>query len=277
MSFNKILFPALICSFLLFNSCKNDNKNITNIRENTKEIIVKSSETLEKGAFLNSPEIPLETIRNNEYLLTNIKNKPHLQNEEYLRKEINKFIKSSEHAYVKTDTNNTIFYNVSELTLNQLQRIYLIYEHLEDSSSIQDMGKIIEKDVVDVYAEHGGIILFNKNKIYFKTLESYVKRDTSNNVLYGAPDETYLIPNIGYFHLHATSHNEKESANPSDRDLIISYFTARVCNEAHDFLITPINRGTFNVDYYGWNKEENLIIKILDLGNYNYNTSKIFK
>jgi len=188
---------------------------------------------------------------------------------------MNKLFKSSEHTYTKRYTNSISVYNASEFSLIQLQRIYLMYEYLKDPSSLQEMGKIIEDDVKDSYAEHGGIIIFNKNKIHFKTMESYVKRELSSNTLYGAPDETFLIPNIGYFHLHAISNNEKESASPSDRDIIISYYTTNIDNESHDFLITPINRGTFNVDYYGGYRKENPVIKILDLGNYTYDTTKI--
>lgn len=275
MSLNKILLSTVISSFLFFNGCKNDKETIKNIKENTKEIAPILKNLLEKKVSSNSPEISLETIRNNEYLLTNIKNKLYLQNEEYLKEKINKFVESSEHTYTKRDTNNISVHNASEFSLIQLQRIYLMYEYLKDSSSLQDMGKIIEEDVKDLYAEHGGIILFNKKKIYFKTMESYVKRKLSSNVLYGAPDETFLIPNIGYFHLHAISNNEKESASPSDRDIIISYYTTDMDNESHDFLITPINRGTFNVDYYSGYKKENPIIKFLDLGNYTYDTTQI--
>lgn len=277
MSFSKALLPIIVVSSLFLNECKNNQEELKNIKENTKKITPTFKSILEKKASSNSSEIPLETIRNNEYFLNNLKGKPNLQNEEYLRKEINKFLESSKHVYARKDTTKLPIYNVSELNISQLQRIYIMYEYLKDSSSLQEIGKIIEEDVLDMYAEHGGIIIFNKKKIYFKTLESYVKRDTSNNKLYGVPDEAADIPNIGYFHLHATSNNEEGSANPSDRDVIIAYFTTHANNESHDFLITPINRGTFNIDYYGGNKEINPVIKVLDLGNYTYNIPRIFK
>jgi hypothetical protein len=274
MFFSKTLLPIILVSSLFLNGCKKDKEKI---KENNKEIAPTFKSILEKKASSNSSKMPLETIRNNEYLSENIKGKPHLQNEEYLRKEINKSFNSLRHTYSKNDTTKLPIYNVSELNLSQLQRIYLMYKHLRDSSFLQDIGKIIEDDVLDVYAEHGGIVVFNKKKIYFKTLESYVKRDTSNNMLYGAPEEAYVLPNLGHFHLHATDNNEDGYADPSDRDIIISYFTTHVNNESHDFLITPINRGTFNIDYYGGNKEINPVIKVFDLGNYTYNTPKIFK
>lgn len=278
MSFKKILLSALILSPLLLNSCNNSKENIKNIRGYNKEIAPTLSSILEKKAFSNSSKISLKTMRNNEYLSAFIKDKPNLQNKEHLIKKINKFIKSSEHTSVKPDTNYIFFYKTEELTLGQLQRVYLMFESLSDSSFLQEIGNIIEKDVEDKYAEHGGIVIFRKKKIYFKTLESNLEKDTSNNNLYGIPEESENTPSIGEFHLHASSYKEAKSANPSgSRDLIISDFTTQVDNESNEFLITPIKRGIFNMDYYGGHKTENPLIKVLDLGNYTYDTSKIFK
>lgn len=273
MSLKKIAPLILIFTSLFLNNCK-ENKNET---MDIKKVLTKSSDSLEKKTSSNFPKIPLKTIRNNEYLLENIKNKPYLQDKEYIKKKINEFFKSSKHIYVKRDTNEIPIYTIQELSLGQLQRIYLVYDYLKDSSSLQEIGKIIENDVLDMYAEHGGIIIFNQKKICFKTLESSVIRDTSNNDLYGIPDEVDSIPNIGLFHLHATSHNEEEHANPSSRDIIISYFATDINNESHDFLITPIREGSFNVDYYGGHKEINPVTKVFDLGSYTYSTSKRFK
>lgn len=279
MFFKKKLLSFLVFPFLLLNSCNNGNnkETIKNIKENTKEIVPSLENIIEEKISSNSPAIPLTTKRNNEYLLANIRDNAYLHDKEYLREKISEFFESSKHTEVKRDTNAIPTYKVQELSLGQLQRIYLMYNYLKNPSSLQTIGKIIEDDVLDMCAEHGGIIIFKKRKICFQTLESYVKRDTSNNDVYGVPDKVDSIPNIGLFHLHATSHNEEAYSSPSSRDIIISYFTTHVNNEAHDFLITPLNRGTFNIDYYGGHKEINPVTKVFDLGNYNYNTLKIFK
>jgi len=274
MSLGKISLFTLGCILLLsLNKCNSKE----DIKENAKETISTSNNTLEKKVDLKTINIPLETIRDNKYLLKNIAGRPNLQNEEYLRDKINKYFKSFEHTCSKKDSAILPIYDVKELSLCQLQRIYLLYEYLKDYSSLQEIGKLIEDYVLDIYAEHGGIVIFNKKKINFKTLESYVKRDTANNDIYGAPDETSILEKIGEFHLHATSENEKEYANPGHKDLIISYFTIHVNNESHDFLITPLDKWTFNIDYYGGHKEINPVVKVFDIGNYTYNTPKIFK
>lgn len=275
MSLNKILLSTLIFPFLFLNNCRNDKKEQMNIKKNTKEIILKSRSSIESIVYLSSSKIPPETIKNNEYLSECIKENPHLQNEEYMRKNIKKEINNSKYTFVNPKNDYIIPYNISELTLNQLQRICLMVESLKDSSFIQEIGSIIKEDVRDKYSEHGGIVLFNENRVYLKTLKSYVKRDTSNDVLYGPPDESFHTPNLGGFHLHAQTYNEAESANPSDRDLITSYYITDLYNEANDFLITPIKKGIFNINYYGGDKFNSPVIKVMDLGTYTYDTTRL--
>lgn len=275
MLVKKMLFSSLIISSLFLHDCKDNKKEIIYAEDNIKEITIKPENNLEKIIITSSPKIAMETVKNNEYLSTNIKNKPNLQDEEYLKNKISKFIESLEHTYVEKDTNNTIFYKVPELNLGQLQRIYLMYEYLKDSSCLQEMGKIIEEDIADKYAEHGGIILFNKNKLHFKTFESYEPRTLHNNRFYGPPDETFTTPSIGKFHLHAEYYDESKSANPSSMDLIISDYTIEADNEDYQFLIAPIRKGVFNIDYYGGEKTKDKFPKIFDLGNFSYDTTKI--
>jgi hypothetical protein len=224
-----------------------------------------------------------ETKKDDIYLEKNTEDIPQFKNENYLKDKINKYTYKLHHASGKIKLNDSDFYKIKELSLHQLQRIYLVLNSLQDSAFRNELGRIIEKDVLDKYAEHGGIILFKKNKIYFKTLESYLSKDTLNNEFYGPPEKKILYPNIGDFHLHATSYNEKNYANPSLDDLIISFYTAQLDKESHDFLITPLKKGIFNVDYYGGIKDKDGSIKVFDLGNYQYDTlsindtSKIFK
>jgi hypothetical protein len=146
-------------------------------------------------------------------------------------------------------------------------------ESLKDSSFRNKIGNIIKEDVYDKYAEHGGIVILRNNKINLKTLESTLKRDTSNNNLYGQRDKKLLPENIAEFHLHAASYNEEKYSSPSSDDLVISYFNKELYNESHEFVITSIKKGEFNIDYYGGDKKDKEIIN-LDLGNYDYDTTK---
>jgi hypothetical protein len=195
-----------------------------------------------------------------------------MQDDEYLIESITSHLKNLEHTYVVKDTNNTIFYKVSELNLGQLQRVYLMIKSLEKTSFIQEIGKEIERDVENKFAEHGGLILFNKKRAYLKSIESCLVKDTIYNGSYGSPEESFSIPNFGSFHIHAEDYNEIDYAHPSSRDLIISYFSTDLANETHDFLITSLKKGKFNVDYYGGHKINNPLTKVLDLGNYSYDT-----
>jgi hypothetical protein len=279
MALNKTLISALLIPFLFLSSCKVDSnkrpetKKQFNISTSIKNFNEKTSPPKD------SPQFNLEYIesakRNNQYLEECIKNNPRLHDSQYLMGKLNFFLKNSEHTYVKKDTDNTIFYDVSELSLNQLQRVYLIIKSLEDSSFIQEIGKEIEEDVKDKYAEHGGIILFDKKRVHLKSIESCLVKDTIYNGFYGPSEESFFTSNLGSFHIHAEDYTEIDYAHPSSRDLITSYFSTHITNEAHDFLITSLRKGTFNLDYYGGHKAENPITKILDLGNYNYDTSEV--
>ena len=278
----KFILPFLLFFSLSLNNCEINKKeainNEKNIKPVTSENFVEKDRTYSKiieAEKANKEKYLLKINRDEKYFLDNIKNKPYLENEEYLREEINRFIHISKHTYTKKDTNNTIFYDTSELNLSQLQRIYLMYKSLENHYFTQKIGKIIEEDIRDPFAEHGGIIIFDKKEISFRTLESYLEKDTSNNKFYGTPDEAITNPSLAYFHLHATSYDESKFAHPSNGDLIISYYHTHLFNETHDFLITPLKKGKFNIDYYGGHKTENPITKILDLGNYIYDTIDI--
>jgi hypothetical protein len=275
MSVKKLLLSTLIISYIFLNDCTSHKKEVINIKTNAKENTIQPNKNLENKISLNSPKIVMETANNNAYLLYNIKNRSNLQSEEYLKNKISQFIKYSEHVYVEKDTDNTIFYKVQELTLGQLQRIYLMYEYLNDTACLQEMGKIIDDDVADKYAEHGGIVLFDKKKINFKTFESYETRIPGHNRFYGPPEATFTTPSIAKFHLHAEDYDEGDSANPSSIDFILSDGITDLDNEAHDFLITPLKRGTFNVDYYGRDISQKFFTKALDLGNFSYDTTSI--
>jgi hypothetical protein len=254
MSLSKILIPALVCMPLIFGGCATEKK-------------IANSE-------LSYTKILNQVHRNQTYLSNNIKNESYLQDKKFLEEEINKFHESSEHVYTELDTIKTI-YKAPELSLSQLQKIYLMYEYLQDSPNCTKIGKIIDDDVLDIYSEHGGIIKFNRNSLYFKTFESNVlQKDTLNNTSYNTPNEAILSLNIAFFHLHATKYNKIKSAGPSNGDWGTAFFWTHLYEEYDEFLITPIKKGKFNIDYYGGDMIMNPIPKVLDLGNFSYDTIK---
>ncbi|MFH1503573.1 MAG: hypothetical protein ABIE36_02865 [Candidatus Diapherotrites archaeon] len=277
MSFKKIFLTTLILSSLFLNDCKND-KNKTEISKNIKIESKEFNSSIEKILLMNSKKDSpnsKNSDKHNEYLSMHTKGNPLLEDEMYLKNKIAQSMKLSKHSYGKEKKNNEDFYDINDLSLKQLQRIFLVLESLKNPSSLQEIGKIIKDDVADKYAEHGGIILSQKDKIYFKTLESWIKRDTMYNEMYGFQDKDSIPPNLGSFHLHASVYDEEKHANPSSRDIIISFYTVDVYKEAHEFLITSLKKGSFNVDYYGGDKTKGPLSKILDLGNYSYDTLKI--
>jgi hypothetical protein len=172
-----ILLPTLVVASLFLGNNNNNNNNNNTPEETPAQIENMSIEEMlrndshNKRDNLTIKEIALQTFENEKYLDKKIKHKLSMNNEEYLQNKINEFAKHSEHFYDKKDQKELI-YDTSELSLCQLQKIYLIYEYLKDSSNRKKIGKIIEADLLDPYAEHGGIIKFKKDKIYFKELES---------------------------------------------------------------------------------------------------------
>jgi len=168
---------------------------------------------------------------------------------------------------------NNYLNKVNNLSNKQNYIVNLMSESLKDSSFRNKIGNIIKEDVYDKYAEHGGIVILSNNKINLKTLESTLKRDTSNNNLYGQRDKKLLPENIAEFHLHSASYNEEKYSIPGPDDLTISYFTNDLYGESHEFVITSLRKGKFNIDYYGGDKTKNKEITTIDMGNYNYDTT----
>lgn len=275
MALKKILLSIMVCIPFLFAGCQNNKEEVEPIKAST-NLTYSAKPDLEKKARLIKFGNALETIIDEKYLQDNIKEDTNLQEVTYLRKKIEFSSKSLNHTSATKSPTKIPNYEISELSLSQLQRIYLVYRYLNDSSSRREIGRIVEKDVNDTYAEHGGIILFNKNKIKFKVFESDAEKSAVNNRIYCPPEEAFITPKIGDFHLHAESYDEGASASPSGNpDITLSYLTVDAKNEDHEFLITPIRKGKFNIDYYGGDKQKNVIIKIFDLGNFSYDTLSI--
>jgi hypothetical protein len=66
-----------------------------------------------------------------------------------------------------------------------------------------------------------------------------------------------------------------EYASPSGADLFASFKFIHLYFRDDDFLITPVRKGKFNIDYYGGDMIINPIPKVFDLGTFSYDLTKI--
>ena len=169
---------------------------------------------------------------------------------------------------------------IPDLSKYQNEVIYLMLISLRDTAFTNRIGRIIKNDVKNPYSESGGIIKFiSSGKIYLRCIVSskLALYDTAFNSSYYLPHELSFLPRAGYFHLHATSYNEATYAGPGFMDLMHASFLEG-CNMDNEFVITPIKKGEFNIDYYGMDirvTETSFMfvgedVKVIDLGNYFY-------
>jgi len=164
-----------------------------------------------------------------------------------------------------------IFKNLDEinnLDNFQLKKIYLMLKFLEDSTFRNKIGEIIQKDISDGLPEHGGIVIFNnKHELFLKEYPTLSK----NEETYLAPEEIFLRPSLAYFHLHSSNANESKFAGASSLDIMIAKANLELINKYDEFLISSLEKGLFNVDYYGGKNKK---INKVDLGNYKYNLNQ---
>jgi hypothetical protein len=204
---------------------------------------------------------------------------------ELLKEKIIKILKAKEHTYrtifddLVTSINED-YSQISELSKYQNKIIYLMLINLKDTAFVNKIGQIIKEDVENIYSESGGIIRFTKDgKIYLRCSKSdaeYQHDEIYNDSYYLSQKEDSL-PKIGYFHLHATTYNETPYAGPGSSDIIHASLLYK-CNMVNEFVITSLEKGKFNIDYYGIDKREGIVgllyknddVKVIDLGNYYY-------
>ncbi len=273
---SKIVFPVLTTlSVSLFNNCNQNPIIFDCSKEKPKSEVLLKNKDKEKSES-SPPEFDLKYSKNVEdsraYLKEAVNYNPFLRDSVYLLKNINQLTKRLEHSYVQDTLGNDIFYRTDELNLEQLQRIYLMMNSLKEKSFRQEIGQKIKDDVEDQFAEHGGLVFHNKGKIYLKSIESCLIKDTAYNTSYCFPTEAHFIANLGKFHIHAEDYTEQEYAHPSNIDLTISYYASKMFNESNEFVITSLEKGKFNIDYYGGNMLTGPLTKVFDLGNYYYDT-----
>jgi hypothetical protein len=216
-----------------------------------------------------------------KYIDAHIKGIPLYNDNKLLQDKIIKILSTKEHTYRfwkdSTNRKDEGYLQIYDLSRYQNIIIFLMLIRLKDTLFLNTIGKIIKEDVKDVYSESGGIIIFDKsNKLYckcFKSEKDYLRDEIFNNTYY-IPEKTNFISKVTYFHLHASTYNEKKYAGPSPLDLMHSSFPFPN-NMINEFVITSIEKGIFNIDYYGLDVrvgelEPSPGVKIIDLGNYKY-------
>jgi hypothetical protein len=222
---------------------------------------------------------------NKEYLSQNTAEIEIFNNKKALRQEIINELKKVKHTYREDNPLiNERYSQVNELSLNQSKVIYLMINSLKDSSFVNNIGEIIANDIENEYSELGGMVNFKeKNKIHLKCLESesysesYKMNDKSNNKGYAPPSNSFSSKKIAYFHLHAEDYNDSIFAGSSKDDIfsVESNYKFNVSSWINEFIITSIKEGEFNIDYIGVDPEKGITIRIIDLGNYFYDTLKV--
>ena len=208
----------------------------------------------------------------NEYLEKNTKDYFLGKN---LIDEVYETLKEKNHSYRKsriyleTKPRDESYSQIYELTENQLKIIYLTLENLKEKEFRKEIGKIIIDDINDKYSEHGGITTLNKNKIKFNLLKSELIRKKENDGSYLLPENINPEEYLTEFHLNASQIDETPFSGPSPQDLIVQEANLFFKEAVHEFVITSIGKGEFNIDYFGSEKNKGKSI-VVDLGNYEY-------
>ena len=251
------------------------------LKENIKIFFPEKDSTKEKkNTYINKALDGIEKI-NEKYLNENTNSISFFNNERKLKDKIIDLLGKKEHALrLDNITYSEHYYQIDELSLKQIKIIYLMIKSLEDSSFSNKVGRIIKEDVEDMYSEHGGIINFKgEANLNLICLESELKKQkkVENNEEYVMPSRAFLLRKIAYFHLHACEYDEILFAGPSLGDIYDLESNSIFFGALHDFVITSVKKGKFNVDYTGIDTTNNQYVKVIDLGNYAYDTAKIEK
>lgn len=281
----KDLRLLLLAGAILFSSCNKLNENKQNkyikYKENLEIIDSKEySRHKEDNSHIKRLLSDIEKM-NNEDLYNTFKKISFSKREESLKYVMINFLNEKDHSpRLKNAICSEDHYQINELSFKQNKTIYLMLKCLEDSSFSNQIGKIIKEDTEDKYSEHGGIItLKGGGKVSLVCLESELaeEKDTLNDNKYLIPLGAFFSRKIADFHLHASQYDETPFTGPSDGDIFCIGEVSKVFGLTNEFIITSIKKGKFNLDYLGIDTTKNSCPKVIDLGNYSYDTIKIGK
>jgi hypothetical protein len=280
----KGLALLLLTGTVLFSSyTKENNKNEIkkdNFKGDVEIKISRERDTLKPKDWKYINRIVNEVAkRDEEYLHENTARIGIFKDETVLKSKIIKDLKVRTHTYGIDSLFFKEYYSqINELSLNQNKVIYLMLTSLRDSSFVNKIGRIIEEDIKNKYSESGGVVNFvEKNKINLKPVESELSklRDERNNIEYQLPSEDYLSKKIAHFHMHASEYDETLSAGLGIKEILTLAKSSILFGRINEFIITSLKKGEFNIDYVGVDPEKDKKIRIIDLGNYFYDTSDI--
>jgi hypothetical protein len=241
-------------------------RSISDISNNGLEKVISDNETVVNKTTLNNAYL----MDRSEQILLYLS-----RFDQFSKDKINSMLDTVKPAYRKNKSDVPLFHTLDDtFSLGQRLRIYFMLDALKDTSFRNNIGAMIIDDVMDRYAEHGGVVTFDKkNNIKFIKINSSLPRTRHNNDYYYYDMDSIKIPFIAPYHLHASTFEESDFADPSSLDLLSPEFELRRVGETHGFVITSLKKGKFNVDYYGGDKAFGGV-KIVDLGVYNYTFSK---
>ena len=100
---------------------------------------------------------------------------------------------------------------IAELDNLSLVRLSLLKRTLEDPKALEELGKIIAKDIADKNTEYGGILPFQGDRLRFNGVSSLSDTDEA----YASPLNGFLHGGIMTYHLHALEENMSQYSGPS--------------------------------------------------------------
>jgi hypothetical protein len=268
-------------------SSKNNMRSISNLVNSSHSVVINKKSvrdsieesvhyaTAHEDLFLDKEEARQSAV-NDKYLLDNSEKIFIYSSRIYplLTDKINSLLDTLESANRKEEWLPPEYTHMDEdWSLGSKLRIYLMLDALKDRSFCNTIGEMISKDVYDKYAEHGGTINFDENyNLRFKNIKSIADRTEKQNETYQFDEESLVKPFIALYHLHATKFDDSDFAGPSSWDTLLPFEIILARGGAHEFVITSLSKGKFNIDYYGGDHHSGL--KVLDLGVYTYNYTK---
>jgi hypothetical protein len=217
--------------------------------------------------------------KDKEYLYENTAGIEIFKDETALKYELIKDLEEKKHTY---QVNNWLFYElpsqINELSIDQNKVIYLMMSSLKDSSFVNKIGEGIEGSKKNIYSESGGIVNFKEeNKINIKLVESELSKlkDEKNDDEYQLPAEDYFSEKLAYVHMHIGKDGESPLTGLAIKDILALIKMSIIFGITNEFIITSLSNWVFNIDYFGIDPEKDEKVRIIDLGNYSYDTLSV--